>query len=646
MRDCCLLPGSWPSRGSKRHPDEMHMEDFPYSPLKPIGRTLEWGGLIQMSKFPMRAEVPVEQTWNLSDLYATPDDFEEDLADFPTRVSAIRAFQGRLGEGSGIFLNCLDTHLRILEQASRLYAYAFDRVSADGLSIANQEAHSRAVSAMTLASTESAFIVPEILSLPAGIVEGYLETEPGLAPWRRWLERLMVQRSHLLPSQTEKALAALGEVLGFPGSIYRLWRTADLKFPEVRGYEGQVHQMTLPHYERVLERSADTALRRDAYKALVDSLNRYRNTVAAMWATQVKANVTLARLRGYGSAIEMKLSEQDVPEDLYDRLHEVILAELAPHMRKLTQLRKRVLGLDRVLYCDIEADLDPGYSPVSSFGQAREAIVSGVSVLGGEYTDIIRSAFTDRWIDWANNEGKTGDCFSGGGAPHPYILIGWDGTMRSTMILAHELGHAAHQHLTWRNQKGYNRGTSLLIDEAASTTMEAIVGDWLMRHSDSPRARRWFISHLLTSYYHNFVRHLIESELQRRLYAMAERDVPITADLLCKVQGDILTEFWGGAVTIDDGARLTWMRQIHYYDQRLYSWSYAGGLTIGVAVVKAIHRDGSRAAERWVQALKAGGSLPPLELARLAGADLTGPGAMREAVEYVGRLIDELERGF
>ena len=214
------------------------------------------------------------------------------------------------------------------------------------------------------------------------------------------------------------------------------------------------------------------------------------------------------------------------------------------------------------------------------------------------------------------------------------------------MILAHELGHAAHFHLSHRSQTGYDRHGSLLLGEAASTTAEALVGAWLIEHTDDPRTRRWFVMHLLTTYYHNFVRHLIESELQRRLYAMAEENVPITADLLCRVQGEILGEFWGDAVVIDDGARLTWMRQVHYYDRRLYSWSYAGGLTIGVGVVRAIQREGLCAAERWVQVLKAGGSASPLDLARLAGVDLTRPEPMREAVKYVAQLIDELGRSF
>lgn len=599
-----------------------------------------------MPDLPKRAEVPVEQTWNLCDLYATPEAFEADLQALREEVKTLRAFQGRLGEGSGALLACLEHYYYIMDRQGRLYGYAFNRVSADGLSAENQEKHSRALSMMFEANAESAFIVPELLSLPAGTIEGYLNSEPGLEVWRHWLERLIVQRDHLLSVGTEHALASLGDILWSPGLMYRVWRTTDLTFPEVQNGAGQVHKMNLPQYERVFERSSDTTLRRNAYKAMADSLSRYKNTVAGMWATQVRTGVILARLRGYRSAIEMKLSEQEVPIDLYDRLHDVILTELAPHMRRLALLRKRVLGLDRVLYCDIEADLDPGYCPVSTYERAREAILSGLSPLGGEYTGVIEMAFRDRWIDWANNEGKTGDCFAGGGDPHPYVLVGWDGTMRSTMILAHELGHAVHHYLTHRNQSCYNRIAPLLLCEAASTTAEAILGDWLIEHSEGPRMRRWFIMHLLTSYYHNFVRHLIESELQRRLYAMAEKDVPITADLLRKVQGDILCEFWGDAVDIDEAARLTWMRQVHYYDQRLYSWSYSGGLTIGVAVAKAVRREGVPAAERWLQALKAGGSLPPLELARLAGVDLTGSRPIHEAVEYVAGLIDELERSF
>ncbi len=599
-----------------------------------------------MEKLLSRAEVPVEQTWDLTGLYPTQEAFEADLATVAEDAASLRKFRGRLGDGTATVLECLRTELGVLMKWSRLNGYAFNSVSADGLSSANQDAYARAISAMTAVHAETSFVEPELLALPSGTLERCLAEEPALLPWRCRLLRIVADRPHRLPADVEHAMASLSEVLELPFRTYGLWRVSDLAFPDVKDAAGAEHPMTMASYDRVYERASDNTLRRNAYRAFSDSLGRYKNTIAALWSTQLRKNVLLARLQGYHSAIEMLLSQQDVSIDVFDRIHDVILGDLAPQMRRLAELRRRVLGLDQVLYCDIEADLDPGYAPVSTFDQARNVIVEGLSVLGEEYQNIIKSAFSERWIDWANNQGKTSDCFCGSSEPHPYVLIGWDGTMRSTMVLAHELGHAAHGYLTNKYQEGYNRRSSLLLLEASSTTTEAIVGKQMMERSPDPRMRRWVIMHLLTSYYHNFVRHLIESELQRRLYPVAEADRPVTADLLCKVQGEILSEFWGDAVTIDEGARLTWMRQGHYYNQQLYSWSYSGGLTIGVAVVRALQREGTPAAERWVNVLKAGGSLPPLDLAKMAGADLTKPDAMRDAVRYVGELIDELVRSF
>lgn len=452
-----------------------------------------------VERLPSRAEVPVEQTWNLADLCPAPEAFEAGLATIEGDAQEMRTFKGRLSEGAKTLLACLEADSAIKERAGRLNDYAYLNLSTDGLSPANQASHDRALSRVLSVWAESAFTRPELLALPAGTIERYLVEEPALPPWQRWLERIIALRAHQLTAETEQAVAALREVLMFPGQIYQRWRVADLAFRTVRDGAGVEHPMSFAGYERVYERSSDTTLRRNAYTTFTECLSAYKNTVAAVWDTQVKENVALARLRGYGSAIEMKLAEQDVPLDLFNRLHDVILTELAPHMRKLAELRKRVLGLGKVLYCDIEAELDPEFKPVSTFDQAREMIVNGLSVLGDEYSSIIKAAFRDRWIDWANNEGKTKDCFSGGPGMHPYVLIGWDGSMQSMVVLAHELGHAVHQYLSGHYQKGYSRGAPLLLSEAASTASEAIFGQWLIDHSDSPRMRRWAIMQLLIS---------------------------------------------------------------------------------------------------------------------------------------------------
>ena len=217
--------------------------------------------------------------------------------------------------------------------------------------------------------------------------------------------------------------------------------------------------------------------------------------------------------------------------------------------------------------------------------------------------------------------------------------------MRNVLVLAHELGHAGHLLLAQRHQSLLNFRPSTFFIEAPSTMNELLVGQHIMRGTDDPRMRRWVIMQLLSTYHHNFVRHLLEGELQRRIYALAEEGTPITAVTLSETKGAILEEFWGGEVEIDDDAKLTWMRQPHYY-MGLYPYTYSAGLTVSTAAAKAIRDEGQPAVERWLRVLKAGGTLKPLELAQMAGVDLSTPAPIRAAVAYVGSLVDELEQSF
>jgi oligoendopeptidase F len=315
-------------------------------------------------------------------------------------------------------------------------------------------------------------------------------------------------------------------------------------------------------------------------------------------------------------------------------------------MRRYAQLRKRILGLDKLLYCDIEAPLDPDFSPETTYQAASEIILNGLSVLGPEYRAIIAQGLGNRWIDRADNVGKSTGAFCNSVyGVHPYVLITWTGNMRNALTLSHELGHGGHGVLAQRNQRLSNTRTSMFFVEAPSTINEILVGQDILARSTDARMRRWVMMQFLMTYYHNFVRHLIEGELQRRIYIMAEKGRPVTETVLSKAQGEILEEFWGGVVEIDDGARLTWMRQPHYY-RGLYPYTYSAGLTIGTSVAQAIQEEGQPAVERWLGVLKAGGTKKPIELAAMAGVDMAGPEPIRKAVAYVGSLVDRVVKSF
>src|SRR5699024_1094716 len=332
--------------------------------------------------------------------------------------------------------------------------------------------------------------------------------------------------------------------------------------------------------------------------------------------------------------------------EMYENQLNVILEELAPHMRRYAKLKQKQLGVDGMRFCDLQVSLDPEFHPDTSYEEATDIIKNALSVMGPEYSEMVDRAFKERWIDYAENKGKsTGAFCSSPYGVHPYILITWTDTMRGAFTLAHEIGHAGHFYLAQKNQALVNTRPSTYFIEAPSTMNEVLLADYLLKQPYDDRMKRWVVDQILGTYYHNFVTHLLEAEYQRRVYRLAEDGVPITANLLSEQKQETLENFWGDAVTIDEGASLTWMRQPHYY-MGLYPYTYSAGLTVSTAVAKQIKEEGQPAIDRWLDVLKSGGTLKPLDLIKKAGVDMSKPDAIQDAVAYVGSLIDDLEKSF
>ena len=593
-----------------------------------------------------RADVPVDDTWKLEDLFPTADDWQNQLNAALGDIPSVSAFSGRLAEGAVTLLECLEATERLMMRMLRVGTYAFLRFSEDGSNPANQAMMGRVSSVEAQMGAAIAFIQPEILALPDGTVERYLEDEPRLEPFRRHLERILSNKPHVVSHETEAALAALGEAFGAPNTIYQLGKSGDMTFEPVQDSKGQEIPVSFATYEEALELAPDAILRRNSYSSFSEGLKRYQNSFGGTFGAEIKKNVAMARIRRYKSATHMLLHEQEVSEEFYHNLLSTIQSGLAPHMRRYVELRKRVLGLDQVMYCDIEAPLDPGFRPDITYEEGCGLIQDAVEIMGSEYAQIVRDALQARWIDRADNIGKSTGGFC---APvydvHPYILTTWGANMRSVFTIAHELGHAVHMVLSSRNQRLTNTDMSRVFVEAPSTFNELLLARHILGGQCDGQMRRWVLMQMLATYYHNFVRHMLEAELTKRVYELAEKGSPITAALLSQLKGEILQEYWGGAITIDDGARLTWMRQPHYY-MGLYSYTYSAGLVTATVVAENLASEGQAVAEQWVRVLKAGSTKKPLDLAKMAGVDLEDEAIVRRATDYVGRVVDELVQSF
>jgi len=596
-----------------------------------------------MDKIIKRSEVLEETTWNLDDIFTSVEAWDIELKSIREDVTSVTQYKGRLIEGSETLLACLNAQEELQRRCSRAATFAHLRQTEDGTNPDHLVNSAKSGDMVSNIASQLSFINSEIIALPDGTVEGYLEENAGLSDYRRSIHLLLKTKPHRLSSETESVLASMSEVFNSPYRVYLRAKLSDMTFENVTDEGGNSVPVSFPLYENAYEQSPDTKLRRSGFASFSRSLRAYQNTFAEAYATEVKKQVVISRLRGYESVTEMLLQPQQVTTQMYNQVLDTIIEQLAPHMRRFANLKKRVLGLDHMYFADLKAPLDPEFSPSTTYSEACQLIQDALGILGPEYGEIVNSAFNERWVDYANNVGKsTGAFCSSAYGEHSYILMTWADNMRGAFTLAHEVGHAGHLMLAAKNQRLMNARPSTYFIEAPSTLNELLLAEHLKANSTDDRMKRWVILQLLNTYYHNFVTHLLEGELQRRVYRLAMNDEPITARVLSELKGDILTSFWGESVEIEEDAKLTWMRQPHYY-MGLYPYTYAAGLSASTAVAQIIREEGQPAIDRWLEVLKAGGSMTPLELMKLAGVDMSDESPIISAVNYVGSLIDELE---
>ncbi|MDQ0177447.1 oligoendopeptidase F [Bacillus chungangensis] len=593
-----------------------------------------------------RAEVPEHLTWDLRDLFATKKDWEMEWKAIQEDLPIVTKFKGKLGEQAKNLLDCLKAADALEQRMIHVATYANLQLSGDGTDPGNQSDAAKAAALLSKVRAALAFIDTEILSLSEETIKKYIKEESELSVYQNLIDDLLEKKAHMLSAETEEALASLGEVMGAPYMIYQRSKASDMQFASITDESGNELPMSFALFEDRYELSSNTTERRHAYDSFIATLKQYQHTFSAAYATEVTKQVKLSRLRQYSSVTDMLLKPQHVTKEMYENQLDVIQTELAPHMRRYAQLKKRQLGIDRMKFCDLKAPLDPEFNPATTYEEASETIMDALQIMGTEYSNMVKKALTERWVDLADNIGKaTGAFCSSPYGAHPYILITWTNTMRSAFVLAHEIGHAGHFYLAGKHQSRVNTRPSTYFIEAPSTMNELLLGNYLLSKTKDVRMKRWVILQQLGTYYHNFVTHLLEGAFQRRVYDLAEQGLPITASLLCEQKARVLSDFWGDTVEIDEGASLTWMRQPHYY-MGLYPYTYSAGLTVSTAAAQMIFKEGQPAVDRWLDVLKSGGTLKPLELIRKAGVDMSNPNAIKEAVAYVGTLVDELEKSY
>ena len=588
---------------------------------------------------PLREEIPVRETWDLKDLFTSDQAFYQTLEQVvQMSLDFNHTYYKKLNNIETIE-KALDEYERILIEIDRLYNYPELRLSVDTSNEEAQKVNAKLNTTSGKIASLLSFVDSEILELSDEIISE-LRSQ---TKYPHFIKQLQDRKPYQLSADVEKVLATLTPTLRSPFELYGTTKSLDINF-ESFDYEGVTYPLDYATFENEYEDHPSPEFRRKSFRAFSDALRQYQHTTAATYNMQVQQEKIEADLRGYDSVIDYLLQDQEVTKDMFDRQIDVIMSDLAPVMQKYAEIIQRVHNLDKMRFEDLKISIDPNFEPEISIEESKKYIYGALNVLGDDYVKMLKSAYDYRWIDFAQNKGKdTGAYCASPYITHSYVFISWTGKMAETFVLAHELGHAGHFTLAQKHQNLLESEASMYFVEAPSTMNEMLMANYLFNSSNNPRFKRWVIGSILSrTYYHNMVTHLLEAAYQREVYRRVDNGESLTAPLLNEIMLNTYKAFFGDTVEMTDGVELTWMRQPHYY-MGLYSYTYSAGLTIGTVVSQCIKNEGQPAVDRWLKTLQAGGSQSPIELAQIAGVDITTDAPLKETINYISNLVDELE---
>ncbi|MDF2699795.1 MAG: oligoendopeptidase [Haloplasmataceae bacterium] len=587
----------------------------------------------------LRQEVNHAYTWDLTSIFKSEEEYNLAVRELEELTFEIeKTYKGRLNTSNKIN-ECLDFLQKwsILEELT--YTYANLAVSVDQTNHEIQTRYMKLMNKLSDLDSRLSFVNSELMEADEKLILKAIKSSKAN---EHYLLDIIAFKKHKLHAEAERVLSALSETLGAPYSIYNRAKLADMDFKNFT-VDAKEYPLSFVLFENEWEYENDTHTRRAAFNAFSKKLSEYQHTVAATYQTQVQKEKTISSLRGFDSVIDSLLFNQKVDKELYNRQIDLIMEKLAPHMRKFAKLLQRIHKLDEMTFADLKLSVDSEYEPEISVDESKKYIEGALSILGDDFLAMVKRSFAERWIDFVQNKGKsTGAFCSSPYGSHPFVLISWTDKMREVFVLAHELGHAGHFHLAHQNQNIFDSRPSLYFIEAPSTMNELLMANYLMKTNDDPRFKRWVLSTMISrTYYHNFVTHLLEAAYQREVYKIIDAGDSVHAFKLNEIKRNVLEQFWGDSVKINEGAELTWMRQPHYY-MGLYPYTYSAGLTIATEVSKRILNEGQVAIDDWRNVLKAGGTKTPVELAKMAKVDITTDKPLLDTIEYIGNIIDEI----
>jgi oligoendopeptidase F len=599
--------------------------------------------MTSQTTLPSRSEVPLEQTWDLGSIFPTPDDWEAACKQLTGMLPDLLVYRGHLGENSRTLLQ----FIRFFQEAGTLMGkinvYANNAYAVNTLDQDATARNGQARSLMARFGAATAFVDPELMQIGFTKLRQWMQDEPRLAFFAHYVDKLEKRQAHVRSGEVEEVLAMANDPFFSATGIYNALNNAELTFQPAVASDGtqlEVGQASMG----ALITHPDREVRRTAWENYSDGYLRFKSTMAATLTATIRQDVFNARARGYESSLHASLAPNNIPVEVFHNLIEAFKKNL-PTWHRYWQLRRKLLGYNDFHVYDIKAPLT-SERPVIPFKQAVDWICAGMSPLGDEYVNILRyGCLEKRWVDYARNKGKREGAFSSGSmGTRPFIMMSYADDVFSLSTLAHELGHSLHSNYSRLYQPFIYSRYSLFVAEVASNFNQAMVRRHLFETQESPAFQVSLIEEAMSNYHRYFFIMPTLARFELELHTRAERGQPVNADILIGLTADLFKEGYGDEVVFDrDRIGITWAQFGHMY-MNYYVYQYATGISGAHALVDGVLSGQPNAVAKYLEFLKAGGSMYPLDALQMAGVDLTSPEPVEKAFGVLSGLVDRLEK--
>ena len=590
-----------------------------------------------------RNEVPEALTWDLSTIFPSDEAWEAEFKEIEALEEQANRFRGNVTSSAHKLYEALQFSDSLNERFSKLYVYSHLKHDQDTTNSKYQALDSRVKSLGSKLGAAWSFLTPEILSVPEKTLNDYVASYKPLQLYAQMLKELNMGRPHILNAEQEQLLAQLSEVTGASSNTFSSLNNADLVFPKVKNDQGEEVELTHGNYITFLE-SENREVREAAFKAMYATYGQFKNTFASTISGNVKNHNVKARIRNYDSARHAAMSNNFIPEKVYDQLISTI-HEYLPLLHRYMALRKKVLGVDELHMYDIFTPLVKEVKMEMPYERAKELMVDSFAPLGEEYQNTVLHGLNNRWVDVLENKGKRSGAYSSGTyGTNPYVLMNWQDNVNNLYTLAHEFGHSMHSYYTRENQPYPYASYSIFVAEVASTCNEELLFDHLLKVLDDPQEKIYLLNNWLDSFRATVFRQTMFAEFEHMMHVMDANGEALTAEALTEKYYELNVKYHGDAMTVDEEIGLEWARIPHFY-YNYYVYQYATGQSAATALSKQILEEGQPAVERYINNfLKAGCSDFPIEVLRAAGVDMESSQPIALACKVFEEKLNELEK--